>query len=228
MLRVDGLVSGVRAAIKRRLYEGFGRARWQRADEVVSALGLRPGAHVADLGAGAGYFTFHLANAVGPAGKVYAVDVDEDLQAYVARAARARGIANVETIRGARDDPRLPAPVDFLFSSDAYHHLRNGRRTLRGRAGICVPAAAPPSSTTCRRASSRAGSGTEPPRMSSDTRWSARDIDWRKSSISCAHGSTSSSSTRLAHEPSAHLRRGVAQEGRVPAEATRGVPRTAG
>jgi len=119
----DGLVSRVRAAIKRRLYEGFGRDRWQRADEVVVALGLRPGAHVADVGAGGGYFTFRLANAVGPAGKVYAVDVDDDLQAYVARTAWARGVANVETIRGERHDPRLPAPVDLLFSSDAYHHL---------------------------------------------------------------------------------------------------------
>jgi arsenite methyltransferase len=142
---VDGLVSGVRAAIKRQLYEGFGRDRWQRADEVVGALGLRPGARVADLGAGGGYFTFRLANAVGPAGKVYAVDVDEDLQAYVVHSARARGITNVEAIRGDRRDPRLPVPVDLLFSSDAYHHLADrkayftcAREYLRpgGRAAI--------------------------------------------------------------------------------------------
>src|SRR5262245_581079 len=104
------------------MYEGFGRDRWQRADAVVATLGLRPGARVADLGAG-GYFTFRLANGVGPAGKVYAVDVDDDLLEYVAGEANARGVTNVETIRSDGDAPRLPATVDLLFSSDAYHHI---------------------------------------------------------------------------------------------------------
>jgi len=138
-------VQRLRAAIKRLMYEGFGRDRWQRADDVVGALGLGPGARVADLGAGGGYFTFRLAEAVGSAGKVYAVDVDADLQAYIAGEREARGVANVETIRGDMDDPRLPAPVDLLFSSDAYHHIADrpayfarARRYLRpgGRAAI--------------------------------------------------------------------------------------------
>src|SRR5262245_61577364 len=67
-----GLFSAARAAIKRQLYEGFGRDRWQHADDVVGALGLGSGARVADLGAGGGYFTFRLADAVGPTGRVYA------------------------------------------------------------------------------------------------------------------------------------------------------------
>lgn len=112
---------------------------------MVAALGLDSGLRVADLGAGGGYFTFRLADAVGPTGRVYAVDVDEDLQAYVGAEARARGASNVETVRGDATDPRLPAPVDLLFSSDAYHHLANraayfaaARRYLRpgGRAAI--------------------------------------------------------------------------------------------
>ena len=144
-LYMQGLLSAVRAAIKRTLYEGFGRDRWQHADEVVGALGLGSGARVADLGAGGGYFTFRLADAVGPTGRVYAVDVDEDLQAYVATEARSRGATNIETVHGDATDPRLPAPVDLLFSSDAYHHLANrtayfaaARRYLRpgGRAAI--------------------------------------------------------------------------------------------
>jgi predicted methyltransferase len=142
---MDGIVSGVRAAIKRRMYEGFRRDGWQRADDVVAALRLAPGDRVADLGAGGGYFTFRLARAVGGAGTVYAVDVDDDLLAYVARAARARGLTNVDTIRGRTDDPQLPAPVDLLFSSDAYHHIASraayfarARRylTAGGRAAI--------------------------------------------------------------------------------------------
>lgn len=118
-----GLVSRLRGTIKRRMYEGFGRDSWQHADEVVDALAVGPGARVADIGAGGGYFTFRFADAVKPSGTVYAVDVDDDLQAYIAGEARRRGITNIETIRGDVNDPQLPAPVDLLFSSDAYHHI---------------------------------------------------------------------------------------------------------
>ena len=134
------LAMRVRAAIKRRMYEGFRRDRWQRADEVVAVLQLESGARVADLGAGGGYFTFRLASAVGRAGRVYAVDVDEDLLGYVARTARARGVGNVETIRGDVDDPRLPAPVDLLFSSDAYHHIAERPAYFARARGYLVPA----------------------------------------------------------------------------------------
>ena len=53
------------ARIKRFAYEGFFRDRWQRPDQVIQHLDIQPGAHVADLGAGGGYFTFRLAEVVG-------------------------------------------------------------------------------------------------------------------------------------------------------------------
>ena len=54
--------------------EDPGRARWQRPDRLVQALGLRPGQSVAEIGAGSGYFVRRLARAVGAHGRVYAVD----------------------------------------------------------------------------------------------------------------------------------------------------------
>src|SRR5262249_37348270 len=74
-----------------------GRARWQQPEAVIRSLALQPGAQVADLGAGGGYFTFRLADAVGPAGKVYAVDVDKGNLDYIARRAQEQGDTNVET-----------------------------------------------------------------------------------------------------------------------------------
>jgi predicted methyltransferase len=68
-------------SFKRWLYEGFNRDEWQHREEVVQALKLGPGDVVADLGSGSGYFTFHLAKEVGPGGKVFAVDLDTDLNA---------------------------------------------------------------------------------------------------------------------------------------------------
>jgi predicted methyltransferase len=110
--------------LKRFAYEGFGRDRWQHADQVVRALDIQPGSRVADLGAGGGYFTFRLADAVGPEGIVYAVDIDDGMIRYLERRARREGRANVRTILAAPDDPRLPAGgVDLVFTCNTYHHL---------------------------------------------------------------------------------------------------------
>ena len=52
------------------------RTSWQQPDRVIESLNLAPGAYVADLGAGGGYFLPYLVDAVGSEGKVFAVDVD--------------------------------------------------------------------------------------------------------------------------------------------------------
>jgi predicted methyltransferase len=115
-------VSGC-GAVKRCAYEGFDRDEWQQPERVVADLGLAEGAKVADLGAGGGYFTFRLAHAVGSSGLVYAVDIDEGMNTYVAREARKQGLANVRTVLAAVDDAKLPEPVDVFFTSNTYHHL---------------------------------------------------------------------------------------------------------
>jgi len=118
------LVSGC-GALKRCAYEGFGRDAWQQHERVVADLALAPGAHVADLGAGGGYFTFRLAHAVGPTGLVYAVDVDPDMVAFLSKQAAEQGQGNVRPVLAAADDPRVPEPVDLVFTSNTYHHLEN-------------------------------------------------------------------------------------------------------
>jgi hypothetical protein len=57
----------------------LGRASWQRPEDVVRALELRPGDRVADLGAGEGYFLPYLSEAVGSRGRVFAVEVEPEL-----------------------------------------------------------------------------------------------------------------------------------------------------
>jgi predicted methyltransferase len=126
---------------KRFGYEGFGRDRWQQPERVVAALEIEPGARVADLGAGGGYFTGRLADAVGPTGVVYAIDVDPDMTAYLEEHAR----PNVKVVLAPYDDPALPEPVDLIFTCNTYHHIgaradyfRNARRHLApgGRVAI--------------------------------------------------------------------------------------------
>jgi arsenite methyltransferase len=66
-------------------YAGPIRDGWQRPAAVIDALHLQSGTSVADIGAGGGYFTFRLANAVGDQGRVYAVDTDQDMIAMSLR-----------------------------------------------------------------------------------------------------------------------------------------------
>jgi predicted methyltransferase len=131
------LASGC-ATCKRFAYEGFGRDRAQQPERVIAALGVKPGDRVADLGAGGGYFTFRLADAVGPTGRVYAIDVDPDMVAYLqARAAEER-YENVEVIQATTDNPGLPAEsVDLLFTCNTYHHLGD-RTAYFARAGATL------------------------------------------------------------------------------------------
>ena len=101
-----------------------GRESWQRPGDVVEALGLTPGARVADLGAGEGYFVPYLAAAVEETGRVYAVEVDAELgEALQARFADA---PNVEVVLGAYDDPGLPdGAIDLVLLVNTYHHIED-------------------------------------------------------------------------------------------------------
>lgn len=103
------------------------RAAWQKPDEVIAALGLRPAMKVADLGAGTGYFTVRLAKAV-PQGQVVANDLEPDMVRWVADRAAKEGLGNVVTVEGAPDDPKLPGELDVAIMVDTYHHIAEPTR----------------------------------------------------------------------------------------------------
>jgi arsenite methyltransferase len=114
------------AQLKQCAYEGFDRDQWQQQNRVVQSLQIRPGERVVDLGSGSGYFTFALAKAVGPEGRVYAVDVDKEMNDIVAQRAQREGLGNVDVILAKPDDPLLPSTgVDLVFTSNTYHHIDN-------------------------------------------------------------------------------------------------------
>lgn len=100
------------------------RDQWQRVDDVAAALGAVPGAHIADIGAGAGYFTHRLRNVVGPDGRIYAVDVSRERVARLRGSLDVRGLRNVDVILGRTDDPRLPfGSLDGALIVNAYHEM---------------------------------------------------------------------------------------------------------
>jgi ubiquinone/menaquinone biosynthesis C-methylase UbiE len=100
------------------------RAEWQKPEEVVAKLGLKPGEAVADLGAGSGYFTLRFARAVGPQGRVYAVDVLPEMLDYIRQRAQDEGIKNIQLVQALPHDPQLPpASVDMIFICNTLHHI---------------------------------------------------------------------------------------------------------
>ncbi len=112
--------------LKQWAYQGIDRDQWQQPDKVIATLQISPGAEIADLGAGGGYFTFHLAKAVGPRGKVYAVDIDRGTNELIAERAKKDGADNITTILAKSNDPLLPeSAVDLIFTSNTYHHFDN-------------------------------------------------------------------------------------------------------
>lgn len=100
------------------------RDGWQRPVELVTLMKLAPGQTVADIGAGTGYFLSHLSKAVGPAGKVLALDVEPMMVKYIDRRTREQALANVEAAAIPPDDPKLaPASVDRVLIVNTWHHI---------------------------------------------------------------------------------------------------------
>ena len=121
-----GLLLAGCAQLKQCAYEGVNRDDWQQPEKVIAALTIQPGSAVADLGSGGGYFTFRLAEAVGPTGKVYAIDVDPDMVELIAKTSKEKTVAHIEPILAKPNDPLLPKTgVDLIFTSNTYHHIDN-------------------------------------------------------------------------------------------------------
>jgi predicted methyltransferase len=102
------------------------RDAYQKPHEVISALDLKEGEVIADVGAGSGYFSLRLANAVGERGRIYAVDISPDMIRYLNRRIRDLKVRNIATILADPDDPLLPeGSIDRFFLCDTWHHIEN-------------------------------------------------------------------------------------------------------
>ena len=100
------------------------REREERSDLLLRILAPAPGSTVADVGAGTGYYARRIADAIGPAGKVYAVDVQPEMFSMLQSVAKQRGYGHITPLLGAARDARLPAgSVDVAIMVDVYHEL---------------------------------------------------------------------------------------------------------
>lgn len=99
---------------------------------VVETLQVHEGQTVADVGCGDGFYTIPLARALGPAGKVLAVDIDEAALSKLKQRLAEEGITSVEAIKGKTDDPLLPLNgLDAVLVANACHDMTTHEAMLR-------------------------------------------------------------------------------------------------
>lgn len=103
----------------------------EEPDKALAAIGIAKGSTVADIGAGSGYMSWRMAQLVGPTGKVYANDIQPQMLELLKKNVEERKLANVETVLGAPDDPKLPGHVDLALMVDVYHEFSEPQKMLR-------------------------------------------------------------------------------------------------
>jgi ubiquinone/menaquinone biosynthesis C-methylase UbiE len=108
------------------------RIEEEEPDRALDVLKIAKGAVVADVGAGSGYMTAKLASRVGPAGKVYAVDIQPEMLRLLGLRLKQQNIVNVMPVQGEVNDPRLPADtLDLELMVDVYHEFSQPQTMLR-------------------------------------------------------------------------------------------------
>ena len=104
------------------VFDDPARDAWQKPEEVMRALKLRPDAVVADIGSGTGYFAVRLGRAL-PKGRVYGADVGPGMVRFLNERAAREKLPNVSSHLAGESDPNLPAAVDLVLMVDTYHHV---------------------------------------------------------------------------------------------------------
>src|SRR5262249_36287808 len=100
------------------------REKEGQPDKLLNALKINAGDVIADIGAGSGYYTFRLAQRIGPMGKVLAVDIQPEMLVLIRQRMKARQVTNIEPTQGTETDPKLPAAlVDLILMVDVYHEF---------------------------------------------------------------------------------------------------------
>jgi ubiquinone/menaquinone biosynthesis C-methylase UbiE len=121
------------------IWETDERDEWQKPLTVLGFLGIEPGAHVADLGAGTGYLTGLLGIQVGVNGKVYAVDIEPSMLEYI-EGREDFPLDRIETVLAAENDPRLPeGELDLIVTVNTWHHIKSRPKYLKKLAKALEP-----------------------------------------------------------------------------------------
>jgi len=108
------------------MFERKERSEFQKPDEVMKTLAMKPGERVADIGAGSGYFTIPVAKAVGHEGLVWAIDIRQEMLDYLRNLLEEEQVENVRLMFVDMDDPQLPdGRIDQILMTDILHYIQD-------------------------------------------------------------------------------------------------------
>lgn len=100
------------------------REKYQKPTEVLKSLELSSGDWAADVGAGNGYYAQHMADLVGPTGKVFAEDIADYAIDFLRERVKMFDLRNVEIVKGDVDNPKLPSEsLAAILITNSYHHF---------------------------------------------------------------------------------------------------------
>lgn len=112
-------------------FEGESRSIFVHRHDIIQALDLKPGMAVGDIGAGTGFFSLLISDAVGPEGKVYSVDIAKNFIDHIKKISAEHVKTNIEGIVCSERSADLPAQsIDLAFICDTYHHFEYPYDTL--------------------------------------------------------------------------------------------------
>lgn len=104
------------------IFNNPNRYLWEKTDEMLSFIQIRPGETVADIGCGGGYFSWQFSKAVGPQGKVYATEINKEALGYVESFIQQNGVENIKPMVAKMNDACLPEKsIDTVFMCSMYH-----------------------------------------------------------------------------------------------------------
>jgi ubiquinone/menaquinone biosynthesis C-methylase UbiE len=106
------------------LLETPDRDQWQRIDDILDDLKIADGSTVADIAAGGGWFSVRLARRVGPAGVVYAEEIQSSMIESISGHIRRENLTNIRPVLGTPTDPHLPLDsFDAVVIVNAFHDI---------------------------------------------------------------------------------------------------------
>ena len=119
---------------------------FQPSDKIMDIMGVDSGMVVGEIGAGNGRFAVRVAARVGPAGKVFANDIDAKAVRFMKRRCERERIENMTVIKSRAVEPGFPdGELDLVYIINTYDELtdpvtllRNARESLKQEGRLAV------------------------------------------------------------------------------------------
>jgi ubiquinone/menaquinone biosynthesis C-methylase UbiE len=112
-------------------FEVESREVFHAKENILAACGVKKGMTIADIGSGTGLYTRQFANATGPEGWVYAVDISGPFLKHVVARAQQEDQKNISAVLSPENSvPLPPNSLDMAFICDTYHHFEYPQGTM--------------------------------------------------------------------------------------------------